>query len=340
MKAYALHGVGDLRYEDWVYPACPPGWAVVRVMAAGICSSDIPRIYTKGTYHFPTVPGHEFSGVIDSVGDRKDDGWVGRRVSVFPLIPCRTCPQCVLGHYETCEHYDYLGSRRDGGFAEYVAVPVWNLLEAPDTLAFSTLALFEPLAVALHAVKRAGSLSGRSVAVVGTGMIGLSAAYWARERGAERVFVMGRGEGKRKLVERLEGIGYCCDAAQAGADIVIEAVGTSQAIETALLLAAPSGDVVLMGNPGGNVQLRQDVYWAILRKQLHLCGTWNSRYDGLAPSDWTLVGQAAAEGRLPTACMITHRFSQEHLPEALELVRRHDRPYCKVMTLWNGCDEG
>lgn len=70
MKAYVLHQVNNLRYEDIDIPSCPEGWAIVKVKAAGICSSDIPRIFTKGTYHFPTIPGHEFSGIVENVGSK------------------------------------------------------------------------------------------------------------------------------------------------------------------------------------------------------------------------------------------------------------------------------
>ena len=121
MKAYVLHEVNELRYEDVPMPECPKGWVIVQVKAAGICSSDIARVFTKGTYHFPTIPGHEFSGVVYSVVDEELKSWVGKRVGVFPLIPCRECPQCKQKQYEMCANYDYVGSRRDGAFAEYVA---------------------------------------------------------------------------------------------------------------------------------------------------------------------------------------------------------------------------
>ena len=127
LKAYVLHEIGELRYEDRPLPEIRPGWALVKVLAAGICSSDIPRIFEKGTYHFPTIPGHEFSGQVEKAANESDGKWVGKRVGVFPLIPCKKCPSCQKGQYETCTNYDYIGSRRDGGFAEYVAVPVWNL---------------------------------------------------------------------------------------------------------------------------------------------------------------------------------------------------------------------
>ena len=139
MRAYELHGVNDLRREDIEKPEIPSGWVLVQVKASGICSSDIPRIFTNGTYHFPTIPGHEFSGVVAAYGEGVPEERVGKRVGIFPLIPCRTCPQCRQKKYEMCEHYDYLGSRRDGGFAEYVAVPDWNLLELPENVSFIPL---------------------------------------------------------------------------------------------------------------------------------------------------------------------------------------------------------
>ena len=112
MKAYRLHGINNLLYEDVELPELVPGWCLVRVKAAGICSSDIPRIFTKGTYHFPTIPGHEFSGVVEKVGSEKDQEWIGRKVGIFPLIPCRKCEQCRQKKYELCSNYDYTGSRR------------------------------------------------------------------------------------------------------------------------------------------------------------------------------------------------------------------------------------
>ena len=136
MKAYVLNGIGKLDYMDVPAPELKSGWALVKVKAAGICGSDIPRIFQTGTYHFPTIPGHEFAGVVTEVCDDKDREWIGKRVGIFPLIPCQECFVCRSGQYEMCRSYDYLGSRRDGGFAEYAAVPVWNLIELPEEMVY------------------------------------------------------------------------------------------------------------------------------------------------------------------------------------------------------------
>ena len=90
MKAYVLHGVNDLRYDEINMPDCPKGWAIVKVRAAGICSSDIARVFTKGTYHFPTIPGHEFSGEVYAVGDEADNALIGKRTGMIILTANRS----------------------------------------------------------------------------------------------------------------------------------------------------------------------------------------------------------------------------------------------------------
>jgi len=337
MKAYILNGINDLRYEDLPLPECPSDWVIVKVKAAGICSSDIPRIFTKGTYHFPTIPGHEFSGEVYEVGDKKDSGLIGKRVGIFPLIPCRKCPQCEKKHYEMCEHYDYIGSRRDGGFAEYVAVPIWNLVFLPDSISFVSAAMLEPLSVALHAIKMGGVMPGDGVAVIGTGMIGISAAQWAVKFDVKSVTVIGRSESKRKIVEKcgLDYKTYSEIEETTQYDFVLEAVGTPDAVERAIQIAAPGGTVLLMGNPSGDILLQQNVYWRVLRKQLTLKGTWNSSYDGFNKSDWTDAVKSIAAGEIVVEPLVSHYFSQERFVDGLKLMYEHKEPYCKVMTLWN-----
>ena len=330
MKAYVLHGIGDLRYEERPLPELRPGWALVRVLAAGICSSDIPRIFEKGTYHFPTIPGHEFSGLVEAAADGSGRQWIGRRVGIFPLIPCKNCPSCRKGQDETCSNYDYIGSRRDGAFAEFTAVPVWNLIALPETVSDIQGALLEPAAVALHAVKRAEISPGDDMCVIGTGAIGLLAGQWAKIFGAGRVVIKGRGEAKRQIVQRC-GLEYAADS-RTGEEFgrVIEAVGSAQALEESLSLTAPGGKLVLMGNPDGPRTLSQDLYWRILRKQLTLTGTWNSSYGG-ENSDWAAAVQAMGEGTLQTEAVVSHVLEREALAARLAVMRGHTEAFCKVV---------
>ena len=158
MKAYVLDSISDIKIKDIETPKCLPGEVLVEVKAAGICGSDIPRIYKTGTYHFPLIPGHEFSGEVVKAYD-DDSDWKNKRVGIFPLIPCMKCAQCHSKKYEMCRDYSYLGSRTDGGFAEYVRVPTWNLINLPDTVSYEQAAMLEPMSVAVHAARNAGLIS-------------------------------------------------------------------------------------------------------------------------------------------------------------------------------------
>ena len=110
MMALNLHGVRDLRYEKVPCPERKPGEVLLKIKAVGICGSDIPRVFTKGTYHFPTIIGHEFAGEIV---EAEDTELVGRGASVFPLLPCGKCPACREEQYARCSDYEDYGSRRE-----------------------------------------------------------------------------------------------------------------------------------------------------------------------------------------------------------------------------------
>lgn len=338
MKAYVLHGINDLRYDDIEMPQLPSeDWAIIKVKAAGICSSDIARVFTKGTYHFPTIPGHEFAGEVYTVGNSSYNYLIGKKVGIFPLIPCKECEQCKNRHYEMCSNYDYLGSRRDGGFAEFVAVPIWNLILLPDNISYSSAAMLEPLAVGIHAVKLGEINKDSETAIIGTGMIGISAAQCIKSLATKNVTVIGRNEAKKDIVERC-GLGYeICKVKEdmKQYDVIIEAVGSTSAIEMAITGAKPGGTIIFMGNPTGDITLKQDIYWKILRKQLKIKGSWNSSYDYTNPSDWTTAVNLIATNKINIEPLISHSFTQENLKKGLNLMQEHNEPYCKVMTLWN-----
>lgn len=186
MKELSLFAIDDLRFIETDIPTCEKDEVLIKIKNCGICGSDIVRIFKNGTYHFPTVPGHEFAGevVFDPSGDLK-----GKRVVVFPLLPCFKCEMCKKGMYAQCSGYDYYGLRRDGAFAEYIAVKRFNLLEIPENVSFEEGAMCEPASVALHAVKKAGIKRGDVVLISGAGPIGLICGLWAKICGAKKVLM-------------------------------------------------------------------------------------------------------------------------------------------------------
>ncbi len=345
MKAYALHGINDLRMEERAVPEPGAGQVLVQVKAAGICGSDIPRIFRTGTYSFPTVPGHEFSGVVAAAGDQVEPEWAGRRVGVFPLIPCRKCAPCRQKHYELCRSYSYLGSRTDGGFAEYVLVPRECLIELPEGASFEAAAMLEPMAVAVHAMRRAQVSPGQTVMVYGLGTIGLLLLMFLKEAGVGRVMVAGNKDQQRRFAVMLgiETEDFCDTRVQdvgqwlkertneAGADVFFECIGKADAIAEAIELTAPMGTVQLVGNPYGDIKLDQAVYWKILRNQLTVKGSWNSSFTHEDADDWHYVLQRLAEKRIGPEKLITHLLPFGELSQGLEIMRDKREEYVKVM---------
>ena len=324
MKAANLHAVDDIRLDDLPLPTCGEDEVLVRIACCGVCGSDIPRVFEKGTYHFPTVIGHEFSGTV--VEDQSGE-WTGKRVAVFPLLPCFSCESCQREDYALCSNYDYYGSRRDGGMAEYLAVKRWNLLELPDRVSLAAGAMCEPSAVACHAVRKLGDVTGKSLLISGAGPIGLIAAMWATNKGADKVYFFDLDERKIRAAEEM---GFYEYADEISVDLCVEGTGAGPALVRCLKALKPFGKIVLMGNPSRGVELTQQEYWYILRKELQLFGTWNSSF-GEKQNDWKEALRAMSEGIIEPERLITHRFPLEEHRTALTLMRDRKEFYQKVM---------
>jgi L-iditol 2-dehydrogenase len=343
VKACVLHAVGDLRYEDVPTPAAKKGEVLVRIRASGVCGSDIQRVWEKGTYSFPTIPGHEFSGEIVETGEGTDPSLKHRKAAIFPMLPCRKCPACQIGEYAQCADYDYFGSRRDGGWAEYLSVPVWNLAMVQDNVSYEEAAMAEPAAVAIHALRQAGIAIGDRVAIFGAGPIGLMLARWALIWGASKALLVDIDPGKIAFAKQL-GFTHVCNSLETdavawireetdgkGADVCVEGAGVSATLEQCFKAARIFGKVVAMGNPAGEMRLSQKGYWEFLRKQLSLYGTWNSSYVPLPKNDWELAINHMASGKLDVKPFITHRLPLSEGPKALAMMRDKGEFYNKIM---------
>jgi L-iditol 2-dehydrogenase len=346
MKACNLHGINDLRYEDVPTPQFGPGEVLLQIKAAGICGSDVPRVFEKGTYHFPTIPGHEFAGLIVDAG-AEDRELIGKKAAVFPLLPCGKCEACQVGEYAQCRDYDYYGSRRDGAFAEYIAVKKWNLVFVPDSVPYEYAAMCEPCSVAIHALSQAGITLGDTVAIFGAGTIGLLAAQIARGWGAAQVVLIDVDDSKLSFAREL-GFVHTVDSktvtpegyingitGDRGADVVLEAAGVSATLGACFKAAKVFGKVVLLGYPAKDMGIPQKAYWEILRKQLTLKGTWNSSYND-AHNDWRLAIQCMDKGILQLEKLITHRFPLAECSKAFELARTHSEFSVKIMFVNKG----
>jgi L-iditol 2-dehydrogenase len=346
MKAYVLNGINQLDFCEVPDPVLQKDEVLVEVKAAGICGSDIPRIFVNGTYHFPTIPGHEFSGIVRDAADSKQQHLIGKRVGVFPLIPCFSCTPCREKKYEMCMHYDYLGSRRDGGFAEYVAVPARNVIVLPDSISFEAAAMLEPASVGIHALQRVDFAHKKTALVFGPGTIGLLIAQWLRSLGIETVYLAGTNENQRHLAARL-GFHYFYDSHEEnvvehileetnaeGVELVLECTGFADVLQECIQTVRRGGDVIVVGNPHEDMSLPRDIYWQILRRQIRLTGTWNSSFiPEDAQDDWTRTLQAIEKGDLMPEKQITHRLPFDRLKDGLAMMRDKTEYFNKVMII-------
>lgn len=347
MKAMVLHNIDDFRLEVIEEPTPEADEVLVEVKAVGICGSDIPRVFYTGTYSYPLIPGHEFSGVVIAAGSAAEKKWIGKRVGVFPLIPCGACAPCRNKQYEMCRHYSYLGSRRDGAFAEYVAVPEGNLIELPDSVSFESAAMLEPMAVAVHAMRRINPSPTDVVAVCGLGTIGFLLIMFLREAGIKNILAIGNKDGHKRLAQEL-GIAeevYCDSRTMqeeewllqktggTGPDVFFECVGKKETVAQAVNVTAPGGRICLVGNPASDIMLERDVYWKILRNQMTLTGTWNSSFTREAGDDWHYVMERLVSDRIMPERIISHRFSLDKLMRGFHIMRDKSEDYGKIMCI-------
>lgn len=345
MKAWVLHNIGEIRFEEVDKPQLRADEALVAVKAAGICGSDIPRIYKTGAHTHPLIPGHEFSGRVVGTGSGTDPAWQNKRVGIFPLIPCRKCIACQKKHYELCRDYSYLGSRRDGGFAEYVAVPEWNLLALPDQVSFEEAAMMEPMAVAVHAMRRVQPCKEDSVVICGLGTIGILLFMFLMDAGIRNILVVGNKESQKQTVIKmgLDEERFCDSTTQdvsqwisgqtkgVGADVFFECVGKNETFLQAVNLTAPMGRICLVGNPYSDMGLEKSVYWKILRNQITLTGTWNSSFIHEADDDWHYVLQRLEQKKILPGELISHRLPIEEAEQGFLTMKEKRKDYIKIM---------
>lgn len=343
MRAAKLYAPGDLRVEEVPVPTLGAGDVLVKVLSSGVCGSDIPRILTQGTYHFPTIPGHEFAGAVAEIGTgvtrvKKDD-----RVTAIPLLPCKQCRFCEIGQFAQCEKYGFLGSRDDGGFAEYARVPAENLVLVSAAVDDDAAAMLEPISVALHVVTNTGVNWGDTVAVFGLGAIGNFVAQWAKAFGAKRVFAIDVQPEKVAIAKKV-GLSDAICGAQTdvvaylrqetgglGVDVAFEAAGSGAAFAQAVAAVRSFGRFGLVGRPGQDMVVKDATLEKILRGQLTLKGTWSFEFTHFPHHAWEQGILALSQGAIQVEPLITHRFPLEQTLAAVKLLATRQQFAGKIM---------
>jgi L-iditol 2-dehydrogenase/galactitol-1-phosphate 5-dehydrogenase len=343
MKALVLDRDKTLEFREVPDPSRPgAGWVLLRVRYAGICSSDLHRGFGGGAYHYPLIMGHEFSAsVVEAFPGSRFA--VGERVVVFPLIPCRTCVPCQAGEFAQCVAYDYIGSRRDGAFAELVWAPESCLFRIPGDVTTADAALTEPCAVALHGVGKLAIRAGDTAAVFGAGPVGNMAAQWLRVRGCGEIFVVDIDPVKLALARSMgftpvdSTVGDPVEQIKArtggaGAECVLEAIGLPLTFLQATQAAARGGEVVFLGNIRGELRIGEKDFSSLLRREITIKGTWNSKIAPEGRNEWTVVLSELGK-KVLVAPLVSHTVPLAEGPEIFRRILSRAESFNKVVFL-------
>lgn len=288
MQALLLKEYKKLELTEMPEPNVGPDDVLVRVKACGICGSDIHGFDgSTGRRVPPLVMGHEAAGIVAKTGANVQQFHADQRVTFDSTIYCGKCYFCLRGEANLCDNREVLGVspgeyRRHGAFAEYVVVPQRIMYPIPDALSFEHAAMIEPVSVAVHALKLTPIVLGDTAVVVGTGMVGLLVVQVLRLAGCSRVIAVDLDEKRLQLAADL-GADLCLHAGRddvtkavrdctsgRGADVAMEVVGNTAALQTALASLRKGGTLTLIGNLSPKVELPLQ---SVVTRQIHVIGS-------------------------------------------------------------------
>ncbi len=344
MLAVAVTGVEEFSYERVEIPVPAAGEALVKVAFCGICGSDIPRYFNGAVHSFPQVLGHEFSGTVVSIGSGVDPQWINTNVAVAPLVPCHNCEDCLSGHPSQCGRYSFIGSRQQGALAEYVLVPARNLVRL-DHLPLKLGALVEPLTVALHGISMATTTAATHALILGSGVIGLMALIALKARNVGSITMVDINPWALDMANQL-GSDYVLNSAVDDVHdhfskhhkptLVIETAGVVATRKQALELAGNNAEVVLIGTPGQELELSVSEYEYLLRKELHVQGSWMSYSSPFPGQEWREAPKLLAEMAEDVDKLVTHVFPLEEAAKGFSVLVSPGEQRLKVMFTTGG----
>lgn len=285
MKAIRLVEIGrPLELQEVPVPLPAAGEALVRVRAAGICHSDAHyRAGTSPVAHLPLTLGHEIAGVVEAIGPGVTGLQPGARVCVHYLATCGECEHCSRGHEQFCPRGAMFGKHRDGGYAEYVAVPARSLVPLPEEIPFAHGAvLMCSSATALHALRKGRLAAGETLAVFGVGGLGMSAVQLGRALGALEVYAIDINDDKLRLAARYGAVPVharrtdpVAELARLthgrGVDVALELIGLPETMDQAVRALGPMGRAVLVGISARPLAI--DTYRDLLGKEAEVIGS-------------------------------------------------------------------
>lgn len=307
-------------------PVPAPGTdeALVQMTITGVCGSDTHALHGRHPFiPLPYHPGHEVVGVVRAVGTRVDAVAVGDRVTVEPTLPCWECKMCTTGRENLCENLRFFGcGYEQGGMADYFTVPANRLHRIPADFTDQQAILVEPLSTPVHAVRLAGELRGKTVAILGAGTIGLLVLSVVKAKGARRIVVTDVLASKRERAQRL-GADVVLDSTASdvveqaraalgeSADVVFDCVAIQPTVDQAIGMALKAGTVVIVGVPSADITVPLPI---VQDQQVRIQGS--ATY---LPEDYAESIELIATGVVRAEDFVTASFPLEQVADAFAL---------------------
>lgn len=327
---------GKIEFRDVPVPKVKEGQVLVKIKRIGICGSDIHVYHGKHPYtSYPVVQGHEVSGEIVKLTDGGSNFKEGDKVTIQPQIVCGRCYSCKHGQNHICDNLKVMGFQATGMASEYFAVDLKKVLKLPENISYDHGALVEPLAVAVHALKRGGDIKRRKILVLGAGPIGNLVAQAANGMGAQSVMITEISD-YRLNIARECGINYCLNSktqdigeklintfGEDKADLILECVGINTTTEQAIANARKGTDIIVVGvfaeKATVDLGLVQD-------RELRLIGTLMYQEE-----DYRKAIELIEESKVKLDPIITEHFPFEDYLEAYKYIEEKKDKIMKVM---------
>ncbi len=319
MKALVFESIRNPIFQDVPIPGIGPHNVLIRVKAAGICRIDA-QIY-EGLYQveFPLIPGHEFSGVVEDIGEQVTTVAVGDRVTADPHTGCGRCYYCRIHQYNQCQNLQVTGITKDGAFAEYVIAPEEKVFHIGN-LTFQEAAMVEPIACAVYALKQIAMPTGAEALIFGAGTRGLILLQLLKHSGASRVVIV---EPQHNRIELAYFLGadkvvladgdeheLLQEFAPTGFDVVIDTTGIPDVVEKMPAVTRNSGILLYFGRYPKDKQVCINPY-DIFQRDLKIYGAFALR------STFVPALRLLKQNIIQVAPLVSHEFSLDEFQEAL-----------------------
>lgn len=335
MKAIKISCPGSVACENVAMPIPGPGEALIRVVTAGICGSDIGAYRgTNSLVSYPRIIGHELAGIVEAIPENNPKGIrPGDRVIVDPYLYCGKCYPCSIGRTNCCNSLRVLGVHIDGGMAQYYCHPADMLIPIPQEVDWTLAAMAEPLTISLHGIHRGGLKAGEYCGIFGAGTIGVMAAMIANAYGAHPILIdvvqerldfahsMGITHtihsGTVNLVDEVKKIthGEMCQ-------LVMECSGANACIRASLELVCNAGRITFTGWPPKETSLPTDV---ITRKEIDVRGARTSA------GEFEEAIELIRSGKVNVGALLTKVIPLEQAPETIQDIEKNPGKYLKVV---------